>query len=94
MRRLDAADVPCMPVLARHETLTDPQVVSRDLIATMVQPGVGNVRQARPAARFSETPAHAPRPAPKVGEDTAAILSELGFDETAVAELRTAGVLG
>jgi len=75
--RLDAAQVPCAPVLTRRELLSDPQIANNGLIVTFDQPGLGRVRQARPAARFSGTPSRPPGPAPGLGEHTEAILAEL-----------------
>ena len=76
---LDAAQVPCAPVLTRRELLSDPQVASNGLIVEFDQPGLGRVRQARPAARFAGTPSRAPGPAPGLGEHTREILAELGL---------------
>jgi crotonobetainyl-CoA:carnitine CoA-transferase CaiB-like acyl-CoA transferase len=76
---LDQAQVPCAPVLTRRELLEDPQVVANGLIVEFDQPGLGRVRQARPAARFSATPSRGPGPAPGLGADTAAVLRELGI---------------
>ena len=44
--------------------------------------GFGEVRQARPAARFSKTPTKLSRPAPKLGEHTHEVLSDIGINET------------
>ncbi|MBV7257872.1 CoA transferase [Pacificimonas sp. WHA3] len=43
----------------------DPQVRHRSLILTLDEPGVGSVYAPRHPPRFSRTPAHAPRPAPR-----------------------------
>jgi len=50
---------------------------------------VGRVRQPVPAARFDRTPAAVPSPAPRIGEHTVAILTELGLDATQIERLRT-----
>jgi crotonobetainyl-CoA:carnitine CoA-transferase CaiB-like acyl-CoA transferase len=76
---LDKNDVPCAPVLKRSELLENPQIINNQIISEFEQPGVGTVRQARPAARFSKTPAMKPRPAPGLGEHNKQILSEVGF---------------
>ena len=76
---LDKNDVPCAPVLKRSELLENPQIINNQIISEFKQPGVGTVRQARPAARFSKTPALKPRPAPGLGEHNRQILSEVGF---------------
>jgi crotonobetainyl-CoA:carnitine CoA-transferase CaiB-like acyl-CoA transferase len=86
--RLDAADVPCAPVLRRAEVLTNAQVVNNGLIETMEQPVLGTVRQPRPAARFDRTPARIGGPAPRVGEHTHAILAEAGFSPEEIAAMQ------
>jgi len=77
--RLDAADVPCAPVLRRGEVMNNVQVINNELIDLMEQPGLGTVRQPRPAARFEKTPAGIGGPAPRIGEHTEAILAEAGY---------------
>ena len=91
LARLDAADVPCAPVLTRAQVIEDPQVVNNKLIETFEQPGLGRVRQARPAARFAETPAAIGGPAPRIGEHTQAVLAELGYDGAEIANLISSG---
>lgn len=91
LARLAAHDVPCAPVLRRDDVLTDPQVVYNGLIETIDQPGLGPIRQARPAARFDRTPAEIQGPAPSIGEHTEAILAELGFPPGEVAALIASG---
>jgi len=77
--RLDAADVPCAPVLRRGEVMNNPQVINNRMIEEFEQPLLGRVRQPRPAARFEATPARIGGPAPAIGEHTDSILAELGF---------------
>ena len=84
---LEANDVPCMPVLRRTEVLNDPQVQHNQAIKTINQQGVGLIRQARPAALFSATPAHDSRVAPSLGEHTLAIPNEVGFDTEGIQRL-------
>ncbi|MGE0419233.1 MAG: CaiB/BaiF CoA transferase family protein [Acetobacteraceae bacterium] len=84
LAKLDAAEVPCAPVLTRRELLDDPQVAANGLVVEYDQPGLGRVRQARPAARFARTPARIRRPAPGIGEHTREILAELGDDTATI----------
>lgn len=90
LEKLDAAEVPCAPVLTRRELLDDPQVAANGLVVEYEQPGLGRVRQARPAARFERTPSRIRRPAPGIGEHTREILAELGDDEASIDATMTA----
>jgi crotonobetainyl-CoA:carnitine CoA-transferase CaiB-like acyl-CoA transferase len=89
--RLDAADVPCAPVLRRGEVLDNAQVINNKLIELMEQPMMGTVRQARPAARFDQTPARIGGPAPRIGEHTDAILGEMGYSAEDIEALKLSG---
>jgi crotonobetainyl-CoA:carnitine CoA-transferase CaiB-like acyl-CoA transferase len=80
LRRLDASDVPSAPVLRRGDVIANEQVVARELIAEFEHPDIGRIRQAVPAARFDRTPAGIQGPAPRIGEHSADILTELGIE--------------
>jgi crotonobetainyl-CoA:carnitine CoA-transferase CaiB-like acyl-CoA transferase len=84
LERLDAADVPCAPILRRSEIIHNEQVVARGLIAELDQPGVGRIRQPKPAARFERNEAVIAGPAPRIGEHSREVLAELGYDERAI----------
>jgi crotonobetainyl-CoA:carnitine CoA-transferase CaiB-like acyl-CoA transferase len=87
LERLDANDVPSAPVLRRNEVIANEQVVARELIVELDHPDIGPVRQAKPAARFDRTPAQIQGPAPRIGEHSAAILSELGLEAAEIERL-------
>jgi crotonobetainyl-CoA:carnitine CoA-transferase CaiB-like acyl-CoA transferase len=86
--RLDAADVPCAPVLRRGEVMDNVQVINNALIELMEQPSMGTVRQPRPAARFDRTPARIGGPAPRIGEHTDAILAEVGYSTAEIEAMK------
>jgi len=84
LERLDAADVPCAPILRRNEIIGNDQVVARGLIEEFDQPTVGRVRQPKPAAIFEVNKAEIGGPAPRVGEHSRAVLRELGYSDSAI----------
>jgi crotonobetainyl-CoA:carnitine CoA-transferase CaiB-like acyl-CoA transferase len=84
LERLDAADVPCAPILRRSEIIHNEQVVARGLIAELDQPGVGRIRQPKPAARFERNESVIAGPAPRIGEHSREVLAELGYDQRAI----------
>jgi len=87
LERLDAADVPCAPILRRSEIIHNEQVIARDIIAEIDQPGVGRVRQPKPAARFERNEAAIGGPAPRIGEHSREVLVELGYDDAAISRM-------
>lgn len=94
LKRLDAEQVPSAPVNRKPDVLTDPQVHANALIVESDHPHAGHMRQARPAARFEGTPTELLRqPAPLLGEQTDAVLTELGLSAARLAELREAGTI-
>ena len=50
LQRLDAADVPCAPILRRHEIIGNEQVVARQLIVEFDQPDAFGTRASTEAA--------------------------------------------
>ena len=93
LARLAAEDVPSAPILGRRDLLDDPQIVENRIIETRAVPGIGRVRQPRPAARFDKTPAEIGRAAPRLGENSREILTELGLAPGEIAALIDQGVV-
>ncbi|MBP1296390.1 CaiB/BaiF CoA transferase family protein [Bradyrhizobium elkanii] len=84
LARLDAADVPCAPILRRSEIIENEQVVARGIITEFDQPGVGRVRQPKPAAQFALNQSAIGGPAPRIGEHSREVLSELGYSDAEI----------
>jgi crotonobetainyl-CoA:carnitine CoA-transferase CaiB-like acyl-CoA transferase len=85
---LTREDVPCAPVLTRSALIHHPQVKANGVVVETVHNKAGLLRQARPAARFSVTPAGIRHGAPVLGQDTETVLSEIGYSAAEIAALR------
>jgi crotonobetainyl-CoA:carnitine CoA-transferase CaiB-like acyl-CoA transferase len=81
--------VPCAPVLTRSAMIHDPQVQANGIVVETEHPDAGLLRQTRPAAQFSVTPATIRSGGPMLGQDTETILAELGYSATEIAALQT-----
>jgi crotonobetainyl-CoA:carnitine CoA-transferase CaiB-like acyl-CoA transferase len=91
--RLAAVGVPHAVVRSVETIHEDPQVVAGDLLVEITHPVAGPMRVPRPVGAFSDAPLTAPRPAPAVGQDTDAILAEVGYTPEQRDELRAAQVV-
>ena len=91
--RLEAEQVPCAEVLTRNEMIGHPQIAANQTLGVYEHPDAGPLRQARPAAQFSATPAGVRRGAPRLGEHTGEVLAEAGLDASATDALAAAGVV-
>ena len=93
LARLNENDVPNAPLLRRAELLENEQILASGSIAKTEYKGFGEVRQARPAARFDKTPSEIGARAPKLGEHSKAILKRLGYSEEQRRQLVEQGVI-
>ena len=93
MAELERARVPCGPVYDLDEVLADPQVRARQLIREIEFPTGGHaIPIASQPVRLSESAASLRR-APRLGEHTDDVLSELAFSGDEIAMFREAGVV-
>jgi crotonobetainyl-CoA:carnitine CoA-transferase CaiB-like acyl-CoA transferase len=93
VRRLGEADVPCAPVLGLDELREHPQTAAAGIIRQFDHAVMGPVRQARPAPLFDGEEQPVAPWAPTVGQHTGEILSEAGWSDEEVKQLRADGVV-
>jgi crotonobetainyl-CoA:carnitine CoA-transferase CaiB-like acyl-CoA transferase len=94
LARLAEHDVPAGPVLSPEQVVSDAQVAHNQTLVEWDHPLAGRVRQPRPAARFSVTPATVAASCPAKGQHNAEILHELGRTAADIAALRESGIIG
>ncbi len=91
LEALQAAEVPAGPINRYDEVFTDPQVLAREMVVDVEHPTLGRIRTLGSPVKLSHTPPRVDRRAPLLGEHTAAVLREAGFDEAAIARLQGRG---
>lgn len=90
LAEMERAKVPGGPVYAPRQVLEDPHVRATGFLEPVAYPGASKPLSlsAFPLA-LSATPGRIRNRAPKLGEHTDQILTELGYDPAAIADLRT-----
>lgn len=92
---LREANVPCGPINTVDKVVSDPHVLARDMIVSLVHPVAGELKVPGVPIKFSKTPGEIKGPAPLLGEHTGKVLGEfLSMGEEEIQELKRQGVLG
>ena len=91
---LAKARIPSGPVLKPQQTLDDPHINAMGFFEATEFPGAPKPAPiAKAPVWLSQTPGAIKRRAPTLGEHTEAILRSLGYDEGAIADLRSKRVI-
>ena len=85
--------VPCGPVNTAKEMLADAHIKAREAIIRIAHPVLGNFPMQGVVPKLSDTPGGVRETGPTLGEDTADILSGLGYDAPAQDALRQEGII-
>ena len=91
LEQLMAAEIPCGPINAIPDSLQDEHYQARGNIVDLAHPTAGTVHTLANPVRLSDTPPSYRLPPPRLGEHTDAVLAELGYQPTEIAEMHTAG---
>jgi len=91
LERLQAAGLPCGELRSISEVLQHPQATAREVFRELASP-VGSIKTLASPLRLSASPARYDR-VPDLGEDTDAVLRELGYAPEDVDRLRREGIV-
>jgi crotonobetainyl-CoA:carnitine CoA-transferase CaiB-like acyl-CoA transferase len=91
IERLVAADVLCAPILGAREVTEDPQVRHNEMVVTTEHQSLGPVSVTGVPLHFGSTPGAVALPPPRLGEHTAELLAELGYEDAEMTELLASG---
>ena len=87
-------DVPHASFAKMKEIGEQPHLKAVGLFQQLEHPTEGTIQQARPPARFSESPATIRRMPPRLGEHTREVLTEVGYSEADIEALLGAKAIG
>ena len=90
---LNDTGVPCGPIYAIDEMFADPQVTHMGMAQPVRHPDLGNIHVVKNAVNLSGAPEFPYQPTPERGEHTDTVLSEFGYSEQEIAELREVGAV-
>lgn len=90
VERLNAAAVPCGRVRTVEQALQDPQIEPRQMLLAFDDPDLAGFRVLGNPIKLSLDGARPTRRAPRLGEHTREILTELGYSERDISEMMTA----
>jgi crotonobetainyl-CoA:carnitine CoA-transferase CaiB-like acyl-CoA transferase len=93
LAQCEAAGIPAGPIYSVPEALADPHAVARDMVQEYDYPGAGRVKALGNPVKLSRTPARIAKGAPRLGEDTDAVLRELGLAPDDIEALRAGGAI-
>jgi len=85
---LNDAGVPCGPIYSIDQAFADPQVRELDIVQE-----VGDVPYLGQPVTLSRTPSRVVAHPPTLGEHTAEVLREIGFDDAGIARLKSEGIV-
>jgi crotonobetainyl-CoA:carnitine CoA-transferase CaiB-like acyl-CoA transferase len=93
LARCETEGIPAGPILTVPEALADPHVRAREMVQEIEHPQAGRVKTLGNPVKLGATPATLRQAAPLLGEDTDAVLKELGYDAEGIAALRDRRVI-
>ncbi len=90
---LNQAGCICTPIQTPKEVSNDPQALANNYFVYADHPEYGKTKMVGFPWDFSDTPASCRLPAPELGEHTVEILSDLGYNDMEIKDLRKREVI-
>ena len=89
LQEMETARIPAGPILSPQDVLNDPHIAAKGLFQPVEFPGLPNAAPImQTPVELSDTPGEIRHRAPTLGEHTEAILQDLGYTETEIADFR------
>jgi len=91
----DEVGVPCGPIYSVDQVFNDPQVEHLRMAKNQRHPTLGDIKLVGQAINLTNTPEPETfrLPVPELGEHTDSILTDLGYDENRIADLKSRDIV-
>ena len=93
LARLQKAGVPCAPILTLDKVAAEPQTEASGMLVSAKHPRIPDYRAVGLPIRWDGERPGVARVPPLLGEHTAEVLAELGYDQAAIKELASRHVI-
>ena len=93
LEQLSAAQVPASRIFSAEDMFSDPQFLAREMFLQAKLPDGKAFKMPGIVPKLSDTPGSAEWVGPELGAHTHEILSDLGFDASAIAHLKLTGAI-
>jgi crotonobetainyl-CoA:carnitine CoA-transferase CaiB-like acyl-CoA transferase len=93
MSRMSEVGIPAGPINTVGEILEDPQILAREMVATLTHPEYGPLRMLGIPIKLSDTPGTVEVAPPRFGEHNREVLFKLGYTEADMAQFAKFGVI-
>ncbi len=90
---LNESGCPAGPINSMDGVFADPQVKHLNMAVSVDHPRMGKFNVVNQAIKMSRTPSAVASATPEQGEHTDSVLSDLGYDDAAIAEFHANGVV-
>ena len=87
------AGVPCGPINRISDVVTDPQVLSRDMMLSIPHPQVPDLKVPGSPLKLADTPPTVRHYPPSLGEHNEEVLTEMGYGKEEVVRFKDEGVI-
>ncbi len=87
------AGVPCGPINRISDVVTDPQVLSRDMMLSIPHPQVPDLKVPGSPLKLADTPPTVRHYPPSLGEHNEEVLTEMGYGKEVVVRFKDEGVI-
>jgi CoA:oxalate CoA-transferase len=94
LEALEPAGIPCGPIQSVGQVVNHPQIRAREMMVEIEHPDAGPLLMPASPLKLSDSPAKVEKPAPRLGEHTAEVLTGLlGLSDAEMRQLREEEVI-